>query len=275
MADPSRLRRQLGAELRAARTLGDLTQRDLAGELGVSQATVVRLEKGEGQLLSRARTEELLAACSANDETRDRVLALTEAAHSETWRWDDGLKSGTRHLQGIARDRESGARRIRSYTANVVPGLLQTAEYARQLMPLADPTGAMDRAAAVAARMRRQEVLYESGRTFEFLLDEMCLRWSPGPRVMPGQLDRLVSISTLDAVRLGVLPSDREGAWGWHGFTLWDPLDDSPTYVTTELLHGGQVITDPDSVARYEALWKVLRSAAVTGDDAMKLIHRR
>jgi transcriptional regulator with XRE-family HTH domain len=272
MADTTGIRARLGAELRAARTLANLTQRQLAARIEPSQATVTRVERGE-VLLSRPVTVAWLEACDANADARARVLALTEAAHNETRPWADAIGGDTLHLQEVARRREADARVVRNYQTSLVPGLLQTAGYARQLLPLADPTGAMDHAAALAARLERQQVLYEPDRRFEFLLEEMVLRWAPGPGVMRAQVDRLLSLATLETVELAVLPAARIGAMSWHSFMWWEPVD-GPPYVTTELLHGGQYVTDATAVASYETVWSQLWKAAVVGSDALDLIRR-
>lgn len=282
MAETSRIREQLGAELRAARQLADLDQRALRERLGkdeegnykTSQAAISRYERGAVQGLppSRQLVLQWLAVCDAPEETRARVLALTEAAHNESRSWTDMLGDAG-HLQGIARDREAAARRIRVCQLTMVPGLLQTAEYARQLMPQVDVFNKFDHAAAVAARMDRQKLLYEEGRQFEFLIAEHALRWSPGPGVMPAQLDRLVSLSTLATVEIAVLPTRREGALEWHSYDLLELVDEPASCVTTELVHGGQLIGEPELVAPYVALWDRLWQAAAHGDEARAMIR--
>jgi transcriptional regulator with XRE-family HTH domain len=274
VAETSRIRKQLGAELRAVRNLAGLTQRDLRDRIPTSQAAVSRYERGEGGLPpTRQVVTTWLELCDAPEETRDRVLTLAEAAHNEARTWLDMLGDAS-HLQGIAQDREAGARLVRVCQMTMVPGLLQTAEYARQLMPQADPTGRFDHAAAVAARMDRQKILYEEGRRFEFLIAEHALNWSPGPGVMPAQLDRLASMATLASVELAILPIRREGTLEWHSFDLLELADGSASYVTTELVHGGHLISEPDLVAPYVALWDRLWKASAVEGEAIELIRR-
>ncbi|OLT18170.1 hypothetical protein BJF78_12030 [Pseudonocardia sp. CNS-139] len=200
------------------------------------------------------------------------MLALTEAAHTDPAAYQDLLRGTGGHLQGQVRRKEAGAQLIRSFTDAWVPGLLQTAEYARQLIPQVDPTGKIDHAAAVAARIRRQEILYEDGRRFEFLLAEHVLHWSPGPGVMPAQLDRLRSVATLSGVRIGILPTRRVGAPAWHSFNYREPADGSPPHVDVEIMHGETQTDDPERVRPYIELWERLWSAAATGPEAIELI---
>jgi len=275
VAETSRIRKQLGKELRAARQLAGLTQRDMRDRLPASQTSVSRYERGEeGLPPTRQVVTRWLEICDVRDEpTRERVFALAETAHNEARTWLDMLGDGT-HLQGIAQDREANARLIRVCQLTMVPGLLQTAEYARQLMPQADPFGKFDHAAAVASRMDRQRILYGDGRRFEFLIAEHALMWSPGPGVMAAQLDRLQSLATLGAVDIAVLPTRREGALEWHNFDLLEVAADGTPYVTTELVHGGHLISDKELVAPYMALWDRLWNAAAHGDAAADLIRR-
>jgi len=179
----------------------------------------------------------------------------------------------TGHIQGLAQGREAGARLVRNCQLAILPGLLQTAEYARLVIPQTDPTGELDHAAAVAQRLERQLILYQEGRRFEFVIGEQVLAWSPGAGVMPAQLDRLVSVATLAAVELRILPLRRTAGPAWHSFVHFQPADpaDAP-YVTTELLHGGQRITDPGGVATYERAWATLWEAAAAGAEALQIV---
>lgn len=267
---PLKARRQLGAELRGARTLVGMTQRDLADRIDLNQPRVMRAEHGEA-LLPRATVLAWLDATDADAGLRERVLALTEAAHVETWPWQSGMADG--HLQGIAATDEATAVRDRVYAMQWMPGLLQTAAYAQALLPQVDPTGEMDHPAAVAARLERQQALFREGTRFEFLIEEAALRWSPAAGVLAGQLDRVLSVATLPSVEIAVLPTERVGTSGWASFSLSTPRDGA-VFATMELPHAGVVVSDPDAVAQYEVLWTGLWDAAAVGEDALALIHR-
>ncbi len=269
---PSRVRQRLGRELRTARTLAGLSQAEMARELGISQPHVSRYEQGI-VVPDREILRTWLGAAKVDTEAREQLEALTEAAHNETRPWLDLLGSDS-HLQGVARIRDEEARLIRVCEMSWVPGLLQTAEYARLLLPQVDPTGRMDYPAAVAARMERQRILYEAGRELEFLVAETALLWEPGPGVMRAQLDRLQSVSTLDAVDLRILPARRAGAASWTSFEYREAADDGRATVTTEWLHGGGDYSDPDQVELYRELWKRLWTVAVSGDEARAAVER-
>ena len=272
---PSRLRRQLGSELRILRDLAGLTQdrmRTRLEEAGhkFTQATVSRFENGL-QVPSRALVEAWAQITEANAGARDRVLAFVEAVHGETRPYPDMDDAG--HLQGVAARREEEARRIRDCSLTWLPGLCQTAEYARQLIPLVDPAHSIDHAAAVVARLERQPILYRQGRTFAFLTSEHALRWQPGPGVMSAQRAHLVSIASLADVELRVLRSGRVGAPEWGNFVIYDPADGGESYVATEWPHGGATLWEDKMVGPYAEVWTRLWSVAVRGDDALALIR--
>lgn len=266
----SRIRAQMGADLRRLRTLAGMTQRRMEGLTEIGQVAVSRIERGE-QLPSLPQAEAWLSATKAQAEDRDRVLALVEAAHGETRPWSE--LSDSSHLQGIAQDREDAAVLIRDCALTWVPGLCQTAEYARLITPQVDPEGSIDHAASVAARIERQQILYRTGRRFEFLVAEQALLWAPGPGVMAGQRDKLATIATLSDAEVRVLPSRRESNPLWHNFTLYtDATGD--VAAATEFIHGGGFAQEPKTTQLYDTVWDGLWSASVAGDEAVEMIRR-
>jgi transcriptional regulator with XRE-family HTH domain len=267
------VRRQLGAELRKLRSLAGLSQRVLVEALSTSQAGVSRIEHGE-TLPSREQLIAWLRTCGVADDPtiRERVLGLADAAHGETRPWGDMVPADVSHLQGVAAERERSATLIRNCQLTWFPGLLQTAEYARLVIEQTDPEAERDTAAALAARLQRQQILFEKGRRFEFLIAESALLWAPEAGVMAAQRDRLLSLATLPNVEIAILPIRRTGTPAWHSFIVFGAAGE-PSFVTTELVHGGQEVSDPDAVGRYSALWDRLWRAAATGDEAVDLIR--
>lgn len=268
---PSRVRQRLGLALRTARTLAGLSQGAMGTALGISQPHVSRYEQGF-VVPDRVLLRKWLTTAKSDRQTRDELETLTEAAHNETRPWLDLLGSDT-HMQGVARIRDEEARLIRVCEMGWIPGLLQTAEYARRLLPQVDPTGRMDYPAAVAARLERQHILYADGRNLEFIISETALLWEPGPGVMREQLDKLLSAATLAAVELRILPLRRAGAASWTSFEYREAAEDGRATVTTEWLHGGGDFSDPEQVELYRGLWKQLWGAALSGPAAAERIR--
>ena len=118
--------------------------------------------------------------------------------------------------------------------------------------------------------MDRQSVLHDPGRRFRFLLTESALRWQLcPPPIMAQQLDRLVSLSRLPTVDIGVLPLDRPVADGaYHTFVTYDRR-----LVTIELFTGQLVLRDPKDVDHYRALFDFFTRHAVWADDARQMVH--
>lgn len=271
MTEPTQVRAQLAKELQRLRDLAGLSGRELSRRTGISQPKISRIDHGQA-LPSLPEAERWLAECGAATDVHLRVIALVESALGETRPWGD-LLDGHEHLQEMVRERDTAAAVVRNFQPTVIPGLLQTGEYARRILAL----GRTDVAAALAARLDRQQVLHEPGRRFEFVIAEHVLQWSPGPgpAMPPGpQLDRLVSLAALESVELAVLPRDAAPVLPWHNFVIREPAGGGPAYVTTELVHGAQEITDPASVAVYRSTWARLWDAAAVGRDAIELISR-
>lgn len=278
MSAPRPRRERLAKELVRVRDLAGISGRGLARrlketrpDLKASQGTISRIETGQ-VLPSLPVVRAWLELCQVDDPNRERIVDLAEAAHGETRSWKELLQE-EQHLQGVARERERAAVRVRNFQPTIVPGLLQTPEYAANLIPLADVTSSTEHEAAVAERLARQQVLYDESRRFQFVMTEHVLRWAPGPRgLLTAQLDRIASLAGLDTVDVAVVPVEAPVLVPWHNFVIWEPADGAP-FVTTELVHGEQELHDPGQVALYEKLWDRMWGAAAVGDEARALIR--
>lgn len=268
----SEARRTLAGELRAARSMAGISGRAMAKQLGLTQGTVWRIDNGE-TLPKRMHVEAWLMACGVDVETRDRVLNLLGVAHREAPSWSRRLADAS-HLQAQAAERERGSRLVRNFQPTLLPGLLQTPDYANAAMSLADLTGDVDLPRALAARLERQAILHEEGRRFEFVIAESAVRWAPKPGVLAGQLDRLLVLAGLASVDLAILPATAaSGAVPWHNFVLHVPTDDRSPYVTIELSHEQVQVRDGADVGIYQVLWERLHDAAATGGAAVDVIR--
>lgn len=271
----SRARRRLGLELRTVRTLAGKSQAELAAALGRTQGVASRAENGH-RVLSLADTQVWLTTVSADAETRERILTLTEAVHAETSRWSTAFGDKP-HLQDVIADRDRESVTVRNFQPTVLPGLLQTVDYARVVIRLVDGqryhVEGVDQAAALGRRIGKQEILREPGRTFQFIVAERLLHWEPEPGVLAPQLAQLIAAAQLEAVELAVLPATYAGSVPWHNFILRHPADGSAPYVMAELLHGAASIEDEESVGLYLGMWERLWEASVRGDAALDLIR--
>jgi len=265
---------QLGAELRRLRSLAGLTTRAVASRTGLSNARVSRVELGQS-LLSLPEINDWVAAVSADAAAHEQLRRLAAAAHGTVEPFRESVRRRA-HLEADAVSLESRAGRVVTVGPQVVPGLLQTAEYTRRLLELVDRTG-RNTAAAVAMRLRRQEILYELGTQFEFLVTEAALRWpAGGATVMAAQYDRIITVATLQNVRIGIIPLGVPvRTIPWCSIDLYDDLPDGePAVVDVELPHGEVWVTEPEDVRVYQDIVDRLWESALTGDDARTAIRR-
>jgi transcriptional regulator with XRE-family HTH domain len=267
-------RQQLAAELRRSRELGGISGRELAQRIGISQSKVSRIESG-ATIPSLPEVKAWAEAVGATVERQELLVALTESVFTEVHGWQAALHART-HLQDEIEERETRASRVRIYQPSVVPGLLQTAEYARRLFAMSQvPHPVDDLSAAVAGRLQRQLALYEVDRRFEFLITEAALRWRPNSvRVLLAQLDRIASLSTLENVSIGLVPLDSQAVTPTsHGFIIYDLNDrDHDSFVEVETIHANLIVNAAEQVELYEKRWLLLSQMAIFDDDARKFL---
>jgi hypothetical protein len=213
-------------------------------------------------------------ALGASAETQRLLETLTDAARSEVKTWQDALEGGKR-LQDDIGEMEATARLTRAFQSVMVPGLLQTPDYAQRVLAMSKEfMPQIDVPSAVAERMNRQLTFYEEDKEFEFLITEGALRWRPGPpRLLLAQLDRIATMSTKDNVSIGIIPLLRTEATAavWHPFVILQ-TPETPAVVRVETTHASLVVRAPDDLALYEKEWSSLRSMAAFDDDARALI---
>ncbi|HEX9536656.1 MAG TPA: helix-turn-helix transcriptional regulator [Streptosporangiaceae bacterium] len=266
--------RRLGLALRGLRLDAGLTGQQLAGQAGLSQSTVSRIELGQATP-SLADIDGWARVTGASAQQARELRTLAEAAAVETISWSKATRRGLPQLQQDVRELEATSATILNFQPTIVPGLLQTAGYARALVASGYPGGRPDVAAAVTARLDRQAILYDDARHLEFVIAEAALRWRLGPpQLMLAQLDRVASVATLPSVTIGIIPQAAEvAAWHIHGFALLDDRSDGSPLVRVETLTTGLSISDPDSVDRYRQAFRILREAAAFDDEAGVLIR--
>ena len=152
----------------------------------------------------------------------------------------------------------------------LVPGLLQTPEYARyralEAVRLhgADPDGVE---AVVAARMRRQEVLYDTSKAFTFIITEAALQYLLCPRrVMIPQFDRLATVSEFGNVSLGIIPPGVElPVAPMAGYLMADDTTIVETFTSS-------ITVSVTEAPKYVQITDELMAESITGEEARRLI---
>ncbi|MEV5752456.1 helix-turn-helix transcriptional regulator [Actinoallomurus sp. NPDC052308] len=271
MTSVQEARRALGLRLRELRQGARLTGKQLAELLDWPASKVSKLENGrqtptDDDLLSWAE------AAGAQQEVAELLAALhtLEVQHAE---WRRQLKTGLRAHQAELADLDEKTRRFRAFEPMVVPGLLQTAEYARARLAEGARVFMVpdDLDAAVRARVQRQEILYRRDKTFHFILTEAALRLRLcAVDVMLAQLDRLVALSALRNVKLGIIPFEvRYAVAPWHGFWL---LNDERVMVET---YSAELnLAQPQEIALYARIFDQLATTADYGAEARAILTR-
>jgi transcriptional regulator with XRE-family HTH domain len=264
-----RAREALGLRLRELRRDARLTGRDLAQSQGWHPSKVSKIEAGK-QTPSQADIEAWTAGCGRLDLAGDLVASLhtLEEQYVEFRRL---FRSGQEAAQQALAEVEAAASSTLNFENALVPGLLQTPEYARAMLSerLEDIAGVDDVSDAVAVRMQRQQVLYRHGKRFHFVITEAVLRYQLcPPEAMAGQLDRLVALSTLTTIRFGVIPFHaRIPVLPLHGFFIYDQAA-----VHLENFTAALKLTQPAEVAAYVKIFDQLAAVARYGAEARALI---
>ncbi|MGW5129512.1 helix-turn-helix domain-containing protein [Streptomyces sp. NPDC004069] len=257
-------RLRLRTELRDARLAADLTQRQVADQMEWSPSKLIRIEAGEvGITVNDLRS--LLAFYHVEDT--DRVARLLELARGSrkmpfTEYRDIYHKE---FLDFLAM--EASAWINRTFQSLVLPGLLQTEEYASATIRAYSPgesAAQVDR--MVEARMLRQDVLDSEQAQFFFIVDESVIhRQVGGPKVMRAQLRQLAEFAARPRINVMILPFSLGAHAASAGpFTLFEFKEDVPTFVYLENPRGSATIsTSPDEAATYLDLFQDLESKVI------------
>lgn len=264
-------RNALGKRLCELRQASSLTGRQLAESLSWPASKVSKLENGR-----QTPSDDDIRAWTGATDSEHEVEALLASLHTlevQHAEWQRILRTGLKPRQQAHVEWDEKTRLFRAFEATVIPGLLQTAEYARSrfaegIRRLNLPN---DIDEAVQARIQRQEILYRPDKRFHFVLTEAALRFRLcPPEVMLGQLDRLVSFSALPNVRLGIIGFETQYATSpWHGFWMYDN-----ERVLVETFSAALDLRQPQEIELYANAFDQLASVASYGRSARAIIMR-
>ncbi|MFE8014441.1 Scr1 family TA system antitoxin-like transcriptional regulator [Streptomyces antibioticus] len=241
-----------GARVRRLRTAAGLTQAELGDRTHVVSTRITQIERASGA-----------------KPTLDLARALDAALHADNLLvdlWPYVYREAFPDWSRRFMESSERAVAIRQYAAHVVPGLLQTEDYARAVLSVGRTLDGREQLEErVALRMGRQERLSGPDRPeLWVVLDEAVLRRPVGGRtVMQEQLARLLRTAPESHITVQVLPFDQ----GEHevmggSLTVLTRPDGSET-AYTEGAHYGQLIEDPDEVRRFALTYDRLRAAAL------------
>jgi hypothetical protein len=216
------------------------------------------------------------AAATSTDPAE--LLDLLDRARIEyaTFRERVADLAGADRLQDAIGAAETAATRIAHYDPLLVPGIVQTADYARELLHL--PTGPAQSGATeeqisrmIASRLRRQAILYEPGRDITILMGEGALRTRiASTPTMHAQREHIARLAeTLTTATIAIVPFTAKAPIATlNGWGLTDDL------ASIETDAGELEIADPEHVERYWHYTRLLLDTAATGDDAATLCRQ-
>jgi transcriptional regulator with XRE-family HTH domain len=251
---------ELSRRLRDLREAAGLTSAAAAESAGMGQAALSRYENGRF-VPTRARLEALLTTYGAAQEVGDRLRAMVDDLRAENRRVVVHRKNAPAFQRRI-RDIEATSEHVATFQPAVIPGILQTPAYMRVLVSSADPRVADG---VVAARLERQKLLGQPGHRWTQIVTAGALLWCAGSAAtMVEQIDRIIEVSKLDGVRVGVIPARRPmTVFPLHGFDLYD---ERAAIVGT--LATTAVITEPADVRLHIDMFASLSDAADFGEGA-------
>jgi transcriptional regulator with XRE-family HTH domain len=264
-------RSALGKRLRELRAAAGTTGRQLAESLSWPASKVSKLENGR-QTPTPQDIREWTRITGSEAETEALLASLhtLEIQHAD---WQRQLRGGLRPHQRQLAEIDAKTSLFRVFEPATIPGLLQTAEYARarfaESVLLFGTPNDIDH--AVRARMQRQELLYRRDKRFHFVLTEaaLCYRRS-SLDVQLAQLDRLMTLSAMPNVKLGIIGFDTQFVVGpWHAFWLRDDKR-----VTIETFSAELNLAQPQEIELYAGVFEQMAAVASYGRPARAIITR-
>ena len=226
----------------------------------MSQSQISKFETGK-KTPKLVDVERILRALDAPADIVAEVTALARIANTE-WQdkrssWRRGMEKRQTELASL----EQESTQLRYFLPSMITGLLATPEYVRA--SLTHTPG--DSSKTVARKLERQAVLYDTSKTFTFILTEQAVRWAIVPSsAMAVQIDRLVSLSHLPNLRVNIIPLGTVMPRGpMNTFTVYDSR-----LATVENFTGRMVFRDSRDVSEYLAVFTSFEQNAHFGDEA-------
>jgi transcriptional regulator with XRE-family HTH domain len=255
--------RLFAEELRRARANGGLSQEQLGDEIGYSGSLIGMVETGRRppSLDFAERCDGVLGTGGLLARVHEHVVAR------------ESYESWFREWVEIERETSS----LRTWEPMIVPGLLQTAEYARAVLRAGRPNDTDEQVEQhVSARMERQAIL--AGEDAPFLwavVDEVALLRPVGEaKVMHGQLARMIEAARNPRIKILVVPLSVGAHAGLAGHFVIAEFDSAPDIVYLETAAKGQISDQPDIVKACTLAFDTLRAEALGPKASLELISK-
>ncbi len=271
---PTVRRRRLALELRRLREAARLTCEEVAEHLECSASKISRVETARVSVSPRD-VRDMLELYGVPGQQRDSLVQLARDSRQKGWwhAYSDTIQPQFATYVGL----ESAASEIRVYEVNLIPGLLQTADYARTIIKAGTMNGnTEDVERKVALRMARQPALTRTEPPMLWtVVDEAALRRRVGgTELMRAQLEHVLELSGLKNVAMQVIPfgAGAHPAMGRPFVILVFPERIDTDVVYLEDLTSAFYLEDVDEVDRYNVFFNHLRATALSFDDSAALV---
>jgi len=269
---PTIRRRRLGVELRRHREAAGVTIDVVAERLGCSTSKVSRIETGHtGAALRDVR--DILDIYGVPESVKGELVQIAREAKQKGW-WHPFSTVLNSAYVGL----EAAARSIRTYEQQVVPGLLQSEEYAIAMIRaarLGDTDAEIEQ--RVHVRMERQSLLTQDDPIdLRVVLDEAVLsRPVGGDEVMRDQLTRLISAARLPNVTIQILPFAAGPHAGMDGtFAILEfEEDEDADVVFAENATGGLFLEKAEELRKYYSIFETIRATALDPEESIEMIE--
>lgn len=271
---PTIRRWQLGNELREAREAVNVSIRTAATEIEVQPGTMSKIEGGK-QAIKSTYVKLLTPLYGIDMDERERLLTLADEANRPGWWVSYGrlVPDWFKLFLGY----ESDASELRTYESELVPGLLQTPDYARAVALASKPDSTvaeLDKQVELR-RERQQRITDDDPPTMHAVLNEaVLLRKVGGPAVMRRQLEHLLALAKLPHVTLQVLPFDAGAHPAMTAPFLMLGFTEVPGMNTVYLENGrgSLYLEKPADLERYSNMFDQLTKIALKPQSSLKRI---
>ena len=266
--------RRLAVELRSLRTASGLTREEVVERTGINSVTMYRIEHARVRPQTRTlRT--LLDLYGMERDQQGELVELLRDARERGWLHPYQSELPEQYMTFIGFEGE--AESAWNYESLLIPGLLQTEDYARAVIRAGFPTAGRDEIEhRVEVRMARQEVLHgENPLRLWGIADEAALRRQVGGQaVMRAQLGRLMEASELPNITFQVIPFDVGAHAGMPGsFIVLQFAEEAiPDVIYVDSMAGELFLEEDRDVRRYKLIFEHLRAVAVSPDASRRLI---
>lgn len=261
------MRGNIGSTLRELRKASGREAKAVARSAAMSPSKLSRIETGK-IAPTTMDVNRILAAIGVSDEVRAGLVESARREATEATAWRLYRRSGFHLHQDAIRAIEAKTTVQRVFQPSCIPGLCQTPEYVRAILSTKGLTDEV-LSRTIGARLQRQAVLFDTAKSFRYLITESVLRWRlASPPEMAVQLDRLITLSRLPNIWIGIVPLSAPMAEPpSSSFVVYDSR-----MVIVEIPHAEITTSEPKDVELYLERFSRFEAKAMAGSDMREMV---